>query len=195
MHGLINRSLESFIRATYGDGLWSELIGELDLGFSSFEPMLRYDDAVTQALIDTAADRLDKPRAALLEDFGTFLIAHPVAWRVRRLLRFGGVDYEDFLHSLGDLQGRARLAVPDLELPRLELIDHGQGSFTLNSTTDQVGFGYVLLGVLRAMADDYGALVFLEYLGRVDGCDSLSIRLLEAQFAEGRDFTLSAGTG
>ena len=116
MHGLINRSLENFLRRTYGNGLWGAVMEEIDCGFESFEPMFVYEDALTDQVLDAASLRLEKTRADLLEDLGTFMVTHESSERVRRLLRFGGVDYEDFLHSLDELPGRARLAVQELEL-------------------------------------------------------------------------------
>ena len=191
MHGLINRSFENFLRNTYGVALWSTIVLDLDAGIESFEPMFHYDDALTQRLFEIAARRLDKPRDVLLEDFGTYLVAHPASERVRRLLRFGGVDYEDFLLSLEDLRGRARLAVPDLDLPVLRVLDQGEGDYALECHSAHHGFGQVFLGLLRALADDYGALVLLDYAGRSDGVDRLTIRLLEAAFSEGRGFNLA----
>ncbi|HHL20356.1 MAG TPA: heme NO-binding protein [Aliiroseovarius sp.] len=190
MHGLINRSLEGFLRATYGDDLWRMVTDELDAGIDTFEAMFTYDDALTRALVDAAAGLLDKPRETVLEDFGTFLVADPRNERVRRLLRFGGVDYTDFLHSLDDLRGRARLAVPNLDLPRLEL-EETDGEFILTCISPQAGFGHVLLGLLRALADDYGALAFLEHCGRKGDIETLSVRVVEAGFTEGRDFSLA----
>lgn len=194
MHGLINRSLENFLKLTYGAGLWQRVLSDLDPGFDTFEPMLRYPDDMALALVDAAAVQLGKPHAALLEDFGNFLIAHPQSWRLRRLMRFGGVDFDDFLHSLDDLQGRARLAVPDLDLPQLELVDNGGGDFILRCGGSWDGFGRVMMGILRAMADEYGALVLLEHEGSDKGHELLSVRVLEARFSRARDFSLAAQT-
>ncbi len=193
MRGLINRSLEGFLSQTYGPELWRLVMEELDLGFDSFEPMFHYDTGLTQSLIDIAARHLDKPRDIFLEDFGTYLIANPQSGRVRRLLRFGGIDYTDFLHSLDDLQGRAHLAIPDLDLPSLELREASDGDFTLTCTSPHEGYGHVLTGVLRALADDYGTLVFLEHHGRVGQTETLSIRVLDMGFTQGREFSLAVG--
>lgn len=190
MHGLINRPFENFLRATYGDDLWRKVVEELDAGIESFEAMFIYDDALTTGMVDAAARLLGKPREMLLEDFGTYLVADPANERVRRLLRFGGVDYPDFLHSLDDLRGRARLAVPDLVLPPLELTET-EDEFILTCTSEHAGFGHVLLGVLRALADDYGALAFLEHAGRDGTCETVVVRLFETGFSEGRDFSLA----
>ena len=195
MHGLINRSLENFLRRTYGDGLWGAIMDEIDCGFDSFEPMFVYEDSLTERVVLVASERLEKPREDILEDLGTFMVTHESSERVRRLLRFGGVDYEDFLHSLDDLPGRARLAVQELELPGLELVEHGSGEFGLTVTSKIAGFAHVLLGMLRALADDYGALALLDYVGRAGGEETISIRLLDAGFQEGRAFDLAAGAG
>lgn len=191
MHGLINRSFESFLRITYGDSLWAGIVEDLDAGFDQFEPVLHYDDALSYKMLDSASARLGKAPETLLEDFGTFLVAAPATERVRRLLRFGGVDYEDFLASLEDLRGRARLAVPDLELPQLTLEDRGGGLYRLVCHSPHRGFGHVYLGLLRALADDYGALVLIDFEGELAGAEVLSIRLADADFAEGRAFDLA----
>ncbi|MDA7427960.1 heme NO-binding domain-containing protein [Primorskyibacter aestuariivivens] len=192
MHGLINRAIQCFYRDTYGQGAWAELVRRLDLEFSEFEPMLEYETDVTLRVLDDMAGALEKDRAVVLEDIGTYLVSHPNVEALRRLLRFSGVTFLEFLHSLDDLPDRARLAVEDLELPVLELREHGPNRFTLYCTWDQPGFGHVLVGVLRTMADDYGALVFLDHTGTDHGVETVDITLFEASFAEGRHFDLAA---
>lgn len=191
MHGLVIRSFEGFVRNTYGDPLWGELVLALDEGIESFEPMFHYDDALAWRLLRQAAQRLGKPDEALLEDFGTYLVAHPASQRVRRLLRFGGADFEEFLLSLEDLSGRARLAVPDLDLPPLILDEFGAGEYGLRSQNAPPEVGPVLCGLLRAMADDYGALVLIEVAEGKSDDVALTIRLLEAAFSQDRGFALA----
>jgi len=196
MHGLINRAIERFVRDTYGRDRWREVIEPMDLGFTEFESMLIYDDAVTVALLDRLGAVLARPVDEILEDIGTYLVSHPNLESLRRLLRFGGVSFEAFLHSLDDLPRRARLAVSDLHLPALELREHTATRFSLTvraGPQDPPGFGYVMMGLLRAMADDYGALVYLEHMGQRARCEIISVQLLETAFAQGRDFSLGAG--
>jgi len=193
MHGLINRSIQCFVRDTYGAPIWADIAAGANLGFAEFEALMSYPDALTYRVIDTACDRLDKPRDAFLEDLGTYLCSHPNLEAVRRLLRFGGETFVEFLYSLDDLPDRARLAVPDLVLPGLELRDHSGGALTLRCSGDIAGFGHVLVGVLCAMADDYGTLAMFEFLGRQGGDELVQVRLLEAQFSSGKQFNLSPG--
>jgi hypothetical protein len=195
MHGLINRSIQVFLRDTYGDDLWLAVASDAELGFDSFEAMLSYDDRLTSRVIDAAARRLHRSRETVLEDLGTFLVSHPSLERLRRLLRFGGVSFVDFLHSLDELEGRGRLALPDLELPRLRLSAPASDRFLLHCDARLPGAGFVMMGLLRAMADDYGALVVLEHEGCARSGETVSVHLLETRFAEGRRFDLAARTG
>ncbi len=193
MHGLMNRAIECFVRDTYGWRRWCSIARDVGLEDASFEAMLTYDDALTDAVLDAASAQLNKPREDFLEDLGTYLVSHPTTEALRRLLRFGGDSFMEFLNSLDELAGRARLAVSDLDLPELELVEERSGTFLLYCQYPRPGFGHVLTGVLRAMADDYGALVMLEMVGRHADIEILQIVLLESAFAEGRVFHLAAG--
>lgn len=195
MHGLINRSLQCFLRDTYGQQVWASIARNAEIGFDSFEAMLTYDPSVTDAVIDAAARYLKRPREAILEDLGTYLVSHPKLEPLRRLLRFGGATFVDFLNSVEDLPGRGRLAVPDLDLPSLSLSDHGPDKFRLACRAPLFGTGHVMVGLLRAMADDYGALVLLDYLGNPEGEEVISIHILDQSFAAGRHFELAAKAG
>ncbi|MCV2890218.1 heme NO-binding domain-containing protein [Ruegeria aquimaris] len=192
MHGLINKAIQSFVCNTYGKSRWIRVTEAAHLGFVEFEAMLVYDDEASRRVLDELCDELGRPKREVLEDLGTYLVSNPNTEALRRLLRFGGVSYVEFLHSLDDLPDRARLAVSDLVLPQLELTEAAGGRFTLACHGGLPGFSYVLLGVLRAMADDYGALVMLEHAGEVGECEMIEITLIETDFAEGRIFELGA---
>jgi hypothetical protein len=191
MHGLINRSIQCFLRDTYGGPVWEAVVREAQLGFSGFEAMLTYDAVLTEQVIDAACRVLDRPRDSILEDLGTYLVSHRNVEAVRRLLRFGGVTFGDFLNSLEDLPERGRLAVPDLDMPDLRLSEGPDGTAILRARAAMPGVGHVALGLLRAMADDYGALVFLDHLGVEDGWEIISIRIVDRAWTAGRRFELA----
>ncbi|WP_238364763.1 heme NO-binding domain-containing protein [Mesobacterium pallidum] len=194
MHGLINRAIQNFVRDTYGEATWKRVAADAAIDTPDIEAMMDYDDEVTWALLEAVQAALTRDRGEVLENIGTYLVSHPNVERLRRLLRFGGVDFIDFLHSLDDLPGRARLAVSDLDLPEMELREHGGGRFSLTCRGGEPGWGHVMIGILRALADDYGALVMLEFRDRRRGDEIVDIALVEHDYAEGRDFRL-AGSG
>ena len=193
MHGLISRALENFLKQQHGLALWQQVVRQAHLPFDSFEPLLIYDPALTDQVIAAACDALNRPREGVLEDMGTALVSHPDRDGLRRLLRFGGISFRDFLHSLEELPDRARLALPDLHLPALVVEDRGEGAFALTAVPPFAGAGFILIGLLRAMADDYGALVLLDMAPTTSGADVILIHLLDESHAEGRRFSLAAG--
>ena len=193
MHGLINRSIQHFVIDTYGLGAWEDATMMADLGFDNFEALLPYDDALTLRLLESITAVLNKPREILLEDLGTYLVSHPHLEPLRRLLRFGGVNFLEFLYSLDDLHDRAKLAVPELDLPILEIADLGAGDFSLTSRWTLAGSGNVFVGILRAMADDYGDLVTLEHGGSSGCSEVVNITVFQHEFTDGRAFELAAG--
>lgn len=191
MLGLVNRSLHFFLRDTYGASVWAAVADSAGAPPEGFEAMLKYDDALTDRLIEAATAALERPRDAILEDLGMYLVA---CEPIRRLLRFGGVDYIDFLQSLDELPDRARMAVADLGLPDLALLPRSATSFALQVGSGHHGFVPVFAGILRAMADDYGAFVLVDLGDQTAAPDRIGIELLATQYASGRAFEL-AGPG
>ena len=194
MHGLVNRAIQRFLTDTYGAGCWQKVTVAANLGFDEFEAMLIYEEALTGKVLQAACGELEKDCTEVLEDIGTYLVSHPNAEAVRRLLRFGGEDFVEFLHSLDDLPDRARLAVADLDLPQLELREHASDRFSLTVSARIDGFGHVMMGMLRTLADDYGALVLLEHRGGQSEIEVIDITLIETGYASGRSFELGAGS-
>ena len=190
MHGLINKAIQCFVLDTYGRETWREMAQSAALPVMQFEAMLIYEDTLTEQALDATARFLDKPRTDVLEDIGTYLASHPNVEALRRLLRFGGAHFIEFLYSLDDLHDRARLAVDDLELPRLTLVRHTENHYSLLCGAAFPGWGHVLVGILRVMADDYGALACLEHCGTKDQTETIDIRLVHTSYAQGRKFVL-----
>lgn len=185
MHGLINRSIERFVRESYGEEAWADIAGQIGLDGAGFEGFRRYPDALTMRLVAASAARLAKPEAELLEDFGAWLArTEPI----RRLLRFSGADFADFILALEELPGRVRMIVPDLEMPRIAVAAVAADRFRVGVSHALPEWRSVLAGILRAMSDDYGALALI-----VDEGAAISIDVSDEAFFEGRDFDLGAG--
>ena len=195
MHGLINRSIQSFVCDAHGPQAWAAITRLTPSGITDYEALLSYPDQETEDLISAAERALDKPRDHLLEDLGTWLVTSANLAPVRRLLRFGGTDFVEFLHSLDELPGRARLAVNGLELPALELRDHASLTYSIGLPAEASNFGPVLQGVLQAMSDDYGALALFALSVRPNGDSVLQIRVFKTDHAAGNAFDLTVASG
>lgn len=193
MLGLVIRAFQRFVEDTYGAAAAVAVAHHAGLPAQGVEAMRVHPDGVAEAAVAAAEAVLGRPRAGLLEDFGTYLVSHPDRPALRRLLRFGGACFRDFLASVEELPGRARLALPELALPQLDLDDAGNGRLTLACRPPSPELVHVAAGMLRALADDYGALVLVEPEPAADGSLRLAIDLLDARFAAARPFALVAG--
>ncbi len=191
MNGLFNKALQCFLRDMYGEAVWLRVAADARLPPEGFEPLLSYPAATTEAVIMAACRVLAQTREEILEHLGVYLVTHPNLQPMRRLLRFGGVDFRRFLHSLEDLRARGRMVVPDIDLPDLRLSADGPDMWTLACRSPMAGTGFVVVGLLRAMADDYGTLAVIDHIGSESGEECIAVRLSEAQFAEARAFPLA----
>lgn len=191
MHGLIFRTVEAFVTDGYGPEAWTKAIAQSGLDVTSFEAMLQYDASWFTRLLDGCAQVLDRSQWVILEDIGTYLITRQHHASIRRLMRFGGDTFSELLHSLDDLPDRTRLAVTDLDLPRITVRETFPLYFTLNCRGHPMGFGYVLVGLLRAMADDYGTLAVVDHCGVQGDTEVISVRVVETAFARDRGFSLT----
>ena len=191
MHGMINRALQGFLVDTYGRDVWEEVRSVAQLRFGDFEAMLRYDDKVTFDCFEAATEILHKQPNALLEDLGTFLITHEPFAPLKRLLRFGGATFSDFVLSLDEMADRGRMAMPDIEMPDIEVIPIDENRFRLRAIWRLPGVGPILLGALRAMADDYGALATLSLDGIEGHRECIRIDVFDTAHSEGNAFVLA----
>ncbi len=190
MHGLIFRTLEAFVSDVFGADCWARAVGLSDLPVTSFEAMLQYDAGYFPKLLAACAEVLDRPESVILEDLGAYLITHQNHASVRRLMRFGGETFSELLHSLDDLPGRTRLAVSGLDLPQVHVREPTSQSFIIDCRGEPAGFGHALVGLLRAMADDYGTLAVLDHRGIRNGSEVIEVIVVETAFGADRGFSL-----
>lgn len=189
MHGLVNRFAEEFLRARYGEALWREVAtgcGVDPRGFLSWQPQ---PDALTLQLARRGAALIGVRVTDLAEDAGAWLAQIEA---IRRLLRFGGRDYAEFLMSLDQLPGRAEMVVPGLGLPALGVTEGPGDRFVIRLEGGDPLWTRATAGVLRQMADDYGALALITP-GR--GTNSIVVEVPDRQFTLGRSFALVASSG
>lgn len=190
MQGFVNRALQCFVSDTYGWPVWRRAIARTELKYSNFEAMLDYPPHVTQRIVEALEDEFSKPRSVILEDLGIYLVTNPANDTLRRMLRFGGHDFEDFILSLDELPERVRLALSDIALPMISVRPLAPKNYSIEIGDTLPGFSWTLAGVLRALADDYGALAFIELEAKPGG-DTISVVLAHEKFAQGRQFELA----
>ncbi|MFB9223441.1 heme NO-binding domain-containing protein [Paracoccus cavernae] len=183
MLGLVNRSIEVFLRTTYGEKVWKEIAARADVDARGFNSLRHYADETTTRLLRCAATTLKKTTLEILEDTGSWMVRlEPI----RRLLRFSGGEFAEFIDALEELPARARMALPDLVFPPLTVTQKEGGIYDVQGHGWPFGLQWIVAGVLRGMADDYGVLALIEA-----DADGIEIRILEEEFALGRPFDLA----
>ena len=187
MQGLINRAIQCFISVTYGEITWLKIVEKAGDGIANFEAFLDYPVSTTFGLVDAIEAQIALPRSVFLEDLGTFLVTSKTTSAVRRLLRFGGLTYEEFVLSLDELPERLSLALPEIRLPAIEVDLVSPKRYEVKVADGIDGFSYVVVGVLRALADDYGSLAFIEHASKA-GSSMITVVLAESDFAVGNHF-------
>jgi hypothetical protein len=195
MHGMICKALEGYLRGVHGSGPWDDVRRAAGLEVETFETLSHYPDEVWGRIVAASAARLGIARDALLEDLGTWLCTDPGMEPVRRLMRFSGPSYVEFLYSLDEMHDRARMAVRELDLPVVRIADGAGGRLRLATAWHAAGAGAVITGILRAMADDYGALALIDHEGAEERGglwrERLSVTIVDVGFAPARSFQLA----
>ena len=162
MLGLVSKGQQNFVEDLRGRETWVEICAGLGVDDPDYEALIEYQPGETTALIVACATTFRQTPDELLEDFGTYVTAHANGGALRRILRFGGEDYLGFLRSLPEIPRTLRVALPNIPFPNFELSETGN-QFILQHR-NATGFAPVITGILRAMADDYGALVSIEHV-------------------------------
>lgn len=178
MHRLVQRAIEEFIIATYGSDVWTKVAA------GSRHRITSNDETHGQKVMHAASGELGKPYVEMWEDLGAWLARlEPM----RRLLRFSGRDFKDFLQNIVDLPDYTRMVVPDLKMPGMTVVTEDEVLRILVRRRDPEWI-HAIAGVVRVMADDYGALglIWVEP-------DGIAVQVSDDSFAEARDFHLGAG--
>lgn len=191
MNGLVNKAIQSFVIDTYGFSTWKAMCDTGHLEVQDFEAMLDYSEDLSRRMITTAANVLEKAIDAFLEDVGTWIISGTEDGVIRRLLRFGGADFDSFLQSLDELPDRARMAIPDLQVPDLSVTRRTERAVDLELSWPRLDLSPILCGALRALADDYGALALIEHRRSGPRQGVIAVELLDNTFARARTFNLA----
>ncbi|WP_134724701.1 heme NO-binding domain-containing protein [Paracoccus luteus] len=182
MHGMINRAIEDFVRDAYGEAAWQAVAAAAGIDAHGFRLLQDYPDDLTRALLAGAGAPMGKSAVDVAEDLGAWLAAQS---GLRRLLRFAGSDFSTFVLSLAELPGRARMVVPGLILPPVQVETDGEAYRIRTDGSDPLWL-HALAGMLQAMADDYGVLAVLA----LDG-DGLRLSVPLAGYTQGRPFSIS----
>lgn len=191
MIGLFNVALQTFVVDQHGSLAWASVLEKAGMPEASFEPLLDYRSETMERIVEKAAEEFGCTQEELLEDFGTYLVTSETHATLRRLLRFSGATFREFIGALDELPARGRLALDSLRLPEIDVREVSSGVFEIGRSGRLGPMLDVLHGAIRGMADDYGALVTISVEPNGAGVRTLRLVLHQAHFTTGRQFDIA----
>ena len=182
MLGLVNRGLRAFVMKYHGRSAWQRLVASDPPLPSDFEVLMDYPADMTHALVAKIADLRSISQPDVLEDLGTFVVTSFWDARLRDLLLSCGGDFSEFMENLPHIlsgvakvnrvYGNWRISIEQRSRDQFELRYHG----SLGAVSSLV------IGLFRALADQYGALVTCSHrrsINDVEPMEAFVIRIFD----------------
>lgn len=159
MLGLINRGLRAFVIKFHGRSHWQELVATQPEVPSDFEVLMDYPLSMTELLISEISELRGTSQRDVMEDLGTFALTSFWDARLRDLLLSCGRDFDQFMQNLTDLLIGFSRVEQSCDIERIEVIEKIESHYEVRFRGSTGMASYLVLGLFRALADQYGALV------------------------------------
>jgi hypothetical protein len=119
MHGIIFSELQNYAESKHGKGTWDAWLAKAGLGKRVDLTLREYPDAEIEALLAAASSMAGRPIAAVLEDFGEFIV--PALMKMHgHLLRPGWKTIEVIDNTEGTIHTVVRVKNPGAKPPQLQ---------------------------------------------------------------------------
>ena len=93
MHGMIHRSIQTYLTDTFGRDIWLRIARNSRTGVTNYESMLRYPDQMAGMVLEAASEQLRRSRAMIFGGSGhTSDLESAKKPASGGLLRFGGAN-------------------------------------------------------------------------------------------------------
>lgn len=181
-HGLLDLWLCKFLLDQYGDDHSFDGLENRDCMVSW--PINRSD---VREGIDRVSKATGKTLEEIIYDAGLWITRQE---SIRRLLRFCGRDFEEFLQSVQELPGRVNLIYSSEILLDLRLsVERKDDNYIIHVSNTGAMIAHLVGGVIQGMADDYGTLAVVD----VD-CKRIEINVASLTYQRKKSFRLSGAS-
>jgi guanylate cyclase soluble subunit beta len=152
MYGLINSSLQSMIRAKFGEEQWIKVLRASGVPEDSFLSMRSYDDAITYDLVGAASAVLGAPAEACLEMFGEWWVLDTAAKSYGPLMDAAGKHLVEFLSNMNSLHDRITGTFINYVPPEFRVESLEGGRHRIHYISKRQGLTPFVLGLLKGLA-------------------------------------------
>ncbi len=150
MHGIIFAELKKYVEARHGGDTWNVLLKESGLGMKMYMPVKAYPDEETVAIVTTASRLTGQPAAAILEDFGEFIVPD-LAGLYRALIKPEWKTLDMIEHTEATIHKVVRINSPGAKPPELKVTRVSPTEVTLIYTSAR-HMCSVAKGIAKGMA-------------------------------------------
>ena len=172
MYGMVTKAVKEMIIEKFDEAAWEAIrqrAGVEEDVFISNDP---YPDAITYQLVGAAAEYLDIPVAAVLEEFGRHWILFTAQQGYGELLQANGQNLPEFLLNLPNFHTRVCMIFPGLEPPSFSVTNQGPNSLHLHYRTHRAGLTHFVIGLLEGLATMFKTTITIDLLeSRETGAD------------------------
>ncbi|GLC33173.1 hypothetical protein PLESTB_000362800 [Pleodorina starrii] len=189
MIGWVNNAVESFVRDTFGDDVWSSVLKAAGVGTGGWVSSCPYPDVETYKIVMAAAGILGVTPTEALEAYGTYFVGYVTKQGYDKLLQTLGSNIAEFLQSLNNLHLHLTLSFPAMSAPAFKCTAVGPESLELHYYSHRPALGPIVVGMLHGLAERYwglggGQLSVRLLRGREDGSDDHEVFLLTYPYQE-----------
>ncbi len=160
MHGLIHAQVQKFVIAHHGRVAWQGLLKEAGLENKTFLISQQYPDSDIVGVVTAASRATGVPAAALLEQFGAFLVPDLVAM-YRPLLRPEWRTLDLLEHTESTIHSVVRMRNPEAQPARLRCRRIGPNEVHLSYDSARKMCA-VARGIVRGIAEHFGETVVID---------------------------------
>jgi len=162
MHGIIFSELKKYVVTKFGDGTWNKLLQEAGLNGKMYWSHQIYPDEEVVALVVTASKMTRISVAAILEDFGEFIVPDLVkiymifivsTWKTLDLLE----NVEETIHKV------VRMRLPGSDPARLKVRRPNRDEVIIFYESPRKMCS-LAKGIIRGVAKYYGETIIIQEL-------------------------------
>lgn len=165
MYGLVNKAVESLVRAQFGADVWEKIRSRASVNVASFVSMEPYPDDVTYKLVFAASEVLGAKVPDLLEAFGEYWVLYTAKEGYGELFSMFGSSLEEFISNLDSMHARVGMTFPKLVPPSFVCSELGDGVYDLEYHSTRDGLAPMVIGLLKGLGKSFQQPITIEHTG------------------------------
>jgi len=156
LYGIINSSFRKYVKETYGDNTWAEVLDVSDVNPDVFVEMRPHSDEDTLAILGAAVEVTGDLLNEHLESFGRFWIRRIATHDFRGLIDTHGSSFSQLITNLNSMHKKISSTFLNYQPPKFRM-KHIEGqNYQVLYESHRLGLTPFVVGILRELSDFFG---------------------------------------